>query len=150
MQKLANLATPKTRSMPGSTKTPAPRKPDVDIKNLFNRLRGIYPHFARNFTSTQVLRNAVREWGEALYPYAQETLDEAVLVFRTNHPKFAPDVPEFVAVCKTIRARERAFREHAAAERLRESRRKRTPEELARAAQHLAQVRQIALCGGTS
>lgn len=113
---------------------------------MFNRLRAIYPTFAKQFTSTAVLKNAVREWGEALYPYTQETITEAVLVFRTSYPRFPPDVPEFVAVCKSIRAREQSLREHAAAERLREGRRKRTPEEQARARQYLAQARQI-VCG---
>lgn len=113
---------------------------------MFNRLRAIYPTFAKQFTSTAVLKNAVREWGEALHPYTQETITEAVLVFRTSYPRFAPDVPGFVAVCQSIHARERSMRERAIIERLRESYRKRTPEEKARALRHIARLRQI-VCG---
>lgn len=149
MQKLADLATTEavaTPSAPGLRKTakPQPRKADAEIKALFERLRAIYPHFARKLTASE-LKSMAREWAEELAAYSERTIAETVLVFRVSHP-FAPNsVAEFVAVCKTIRARERAIAEYRARMRAREHARPRTAAEREHARNHLSRAREAAL-----
>lgn len=100
----------------------------------------MYKNFSKGFTTQQVLDSAVDDWRDGLAPFTAKVIDEAVLAFRTGHP-FAPDVQEFIAVCKTIQAREKSIAAYRAAERARELRRARTTAETQRGLSAIATMR---------
>lgn len=89
-----------SRSDPESVKLPPPRALSVDVlAGLFERLAGIFgQQMSQAFEGIE--KNSRKEWSEALAAFSAEEIENGIIRCRTKHRGYAPNLPEFLHLCR--------------------------------------------------
>lgn len=91
-----------------------PRQADAMVKRLFMLFHGWYGNLliARYQTGDTGLdgkdrgvASAMKVWQSELARFEPEDVEAAAARCQTDHPKYPPTLPEFVALCKAVRVR---------------------------------------------